>query len=87
VAPYLPEYAEALAQTRTYYETIGGQQPGDPAQAARAMIAVADHPSPPLRLPMGKIALQRIRTKLSQYDSELKAWEKTILETDFPEFR
>ncbi len=87
VAPYLPEYESALSQTRKYYETIGGQQPGDPAQAARAMIALADHPNPPLRLPMGKIALQRIRNKLSQYESEIDAWEKTILETDFPEFR
>ena len=87
VAPYLPEYSEALSQTRKYYETIGGQQPGDPAQAVRAMIALVDHPNPPLRLPMGKIALQRIRNKIAQYESEIKAWEKTILETDFPEFR
>jgi NAD(P)-dependent dehydrogenase (short-subunit alcohol dehydrogenase family) len=87
VAPYLPEYAEALSQTRKYYETIGGQQPGDPAQAVRAMIALVDHPNPPLRLPMGKIALQRIRNKIAQYESEIKTWEKTILETDFPEFR
>ncbi|MBU6153712.1 MAG: SDR family NAD(P)-dependent oxidoreductase [Bdellovibrionales bacterium] len=87
VAPYLPEYAEALSQTRKYYETIGGQQPGDPLQAVRAMIALVDHPNPPLRLPMGKIALQRIRNKIAQYESEISTWEKTILETDFPEFR
>ena len=87
VAPYLPEYAEALSQTRKYYETIGGQQPGDPVQAVRAMIALVEHPNPPLRLPMGKIALQRIRNKIAQYESEIKTWEKTILETDFPEFR
>ena len=87
VAPYLPEYAEALSQTRNYYETIGGQQPGDPLQAVRAMIALVDHPNPPLRLPMGKIALKRIRNKIAQYESEISTWEKTILETDFPEFR
>jgi hypothetical protein len=51
------------------------------------MIALVDHPNPPLRLPMGKIALQRIRNKIAQYESEIKTWEKTILETDFPEFR
>jgi len=87
VAPYMPEYAEALAVTRKYYETIGGQQPGDPVEAAKAMIAVANHPNPPLRLPMGKIALGRIRAKIAQYESEIAAWEKTILETDFPEHR
>jgi NAD(P)-dependent dehydrogenase (short-subunit alcohol dehydrogenase family) len=87
VAPYKPEYAEALAVTRKYYETIGGQQPGDPLAAVQAMIEVVNHPNPPLRLPMGKIALGRIRAKLSQYESEIQAWESTILETDFPEFR
>ncbi|NDG85858.1 MAG: SDR family NAD(P)-dependent oxidoreductase [Proteobacteria bacterium] len=87
VAPYKPEYAEALAVTRKYYETIGGQQPGNPVEAAKAMIAVANHPNPPLRLPMGKIALGRIRAKISQYESEIASWEKTILETDFPEHR
>ena len=87
VAPYHPEYAEALAVTRKYYETIGGQQPGDPLAAVNAMIEVANHPNPPLRLPMGKIALGRIRSKLSQYEAEIHAWEKTILHTDFPEFR
>lgn len=85
-APYLTEYAEALAVTRSYYETIGGRQPGNPIEATRAMIEIADHPEPPLRLPMGKIALGRIRTKIKQYENEIAAWEKTILETDYPEF-
>ncbi|NDF15231.1 SDR family NAD(P)-dependent oxidoreductase [bacterium] len=87
VAPYLPEYAEALAATRLYYETIGGRQPGDPIEAAKAIVKLVEHPNPPLRLPMGKIALARIRGKLEQYQKEMKDWESTILETDYPEFR
>lgn len=87
VAPYHPDYAEALAVTRNYYETIGGQQPGDPVRAVNAIIDIANHPNPPLRLPMGKIALGRIRTKIAQYQSEITAWEKVTLDTDFPEFR
>jgi short-subunit dehydrogenase len=87
VAPYHPAYSEALAVTRKYYETIGGQQPGDPVRAVHAMIDIANHPTPPLRLPMGKIALGRIRTKLAQYQSEMTTWEKVTLETDYPEFR
>jgi NADP-dependent 3-hydroxy acid dehydrogenase YdfG len=87
VAPYMPEYKEALATTRNYYETIGGQQPGDPVAAARAIIEVANHPHPPLRLPMGKIALGRIRAKIKTYEQEMATWEKVTLETDYPEFR
>lgn len=87
VAPYRPEYAEALAVTRKYYETIGGRQPGNPLEAAKAILKVVDHPNPPLRLPMGKIALARIRTKIAQYEKEMQDWEPTILGTDYPEFR
>jgi NAD(P)-dependent dehydrogenase (short-subunit alcohol dehydrogenase family) len=87
VAAYMPEYAEALAVTRHYYETIGGRQPGDPVEAARAILKVVDHPKPPLRLPMGKIALARIRSKIDQYQKEMQDWESTILETDYPEHR
>ena len=87
VAPYSPVYEQVLATTRKYYETIGGQQPGDPNAAVKVMIDLADHPNPPLRLPMGKIALNRIRKKLEQYISEMETWEKVTLETDYPEHR
>ena len=87
VAPYHPDYQQALATTREYYETIGGRQPGDPVLAAKAMIELADHPNPPLRLPMGKIALGRIHKKLNQYLDELNTWQKVSLETDYPEHR
>ena len=86
-APYHPDYNEALKTTRNYYETIGGQQPGDPEAAAKAMIELVDHPNPPLRLPMGKIALGRIHKKLDQYLTEIETWQKVTLETDFPEHR
>jgi NAD(P)-dependent dehydrogenase (short-subunit alcohol dehydrogenase family) len=82
-APYLPEYAEALASTRKYYETIGGQQPGDPEACARVMMELIDHPSPPLRLPMGKVAVARIKKKLEQYQTEISTWEAVAASTDY----
>ena len=87
VAPYHPAYDEVLASTRNYYETIAGNQPGDPDAAVKVMIELVDHPNPPLRLPMGKIALGRIHKKIDQYQDELKNWEKVILSTDYPEYR
>lgn len=86
-APYHPAYDESLAQIRHYYETIGGQQPGDPKLAVKVMIDLVEHPNPPLRLPMGKIALARIQKKLEQYLSEIETWKPVILDTDFPEYR
>jgi short-subunit dehydrogenase len=84
VAPYMPEYQEALAVSRKYYETIGGQQPGDPNEAAKAMIEITKLSNPPLRLVMGKIALGRIRAKLDQYLKEIATFEKVTLDTDYP---
>jgi short-subunit dehydrogenase len=83
VAPYRHEYAESLATTRKYYETIGGQQPGDPEACAKVMMALIDHPAPPLRMPMGKIAVARIRKKLEQYQLEINTWESVAYGTDF----
>ena len=48
VAPYHPAYAEALATTRKYYETIGGNQPGDPVALVKLMLELREHPAPPL---------------------------------------
>ena len=39
-----------------YLESISGKQPGDPAGAARAILAAVDAERPPLRLVLGKYA-------------------------------
>lgn len=83
VAPYRPDYAEALANTRKYYETIGGQQPGDPVACVREMIRLVDHPQPPLRLAMGKIAIARIQAKMESLLRDLAAWKSVGESTDF----
>ena len=87
VAPYHPDYSEALAVSRKYYETIGGNQPGDPVACAKLMMEIGRHPNPPLRLIMGKIALGRVEKKLEEYAKEREVWREQTLLTDFPEFR
>lgn len=77
-------YEVAMKNTRDYIEKINGNQPGDPLRAAQAMIALVNHPNPPLRIPFGKIALDRINAKIKNFSDDLKTWERTILETDFP---
>jgi NAD(P)-dependent dehydrogenase (short-subunit alcohol dehydrogenase family) len=59
-----------------------GKQLGDPAKAARAMLAVirADHP--PTHLLLGSDALQLVRTKLSTLANDLSAWEHVTVSTD-----
>jgi NAD(P)-dependent dehydrogenase (short-subunit alcohol dehydrogenase family) len=76
-----------------YTETAGGfrrivnegtfVQPGDPRKAARAVIEAITSENPPLRLPLGADALERIETKLSRVTADLATWRELSLSTDF----
>ena len=79
----MKEYDESLAATRKFYKTIGGNQPGDPEKAVKAMIDLVEHPHPPLRLVLGTIALQRARAKIEKFSQEMKDWEKITLSTEY----
>jgi NAD(P)-dependent dehydrogenase (short-subunit alcohol dehydrogenase family) len=84
---YHPAYDEALASTRHYYETMSGNQPGDPQSFADLVLELSMHPHPPLRIILGKIAQARVDKKLAQYEKERSEWNEKGLLTDFPEFR
>ncbi|MBC7540004.1 MAG: SDR family NAD(P)-dependent oxidoreductase [Bacteriovorax sp.] len=79
-----PAYESAMRSTREYIQKVDGNQPGDPVRASKAMIELVNQRNPPLRIPFGKIALERINLKMKTFSDDLKIWEKTILETDFP---
>lgn len=71
----MPEYAETVGATRTYVETGGGSQAGDPAKAARAILTVMSSAKPPLRLVLGGDAIDSIRQRLAGLQDELAEWE------------
>jgi len=77
-------YSGTAHQTIATVNGYSGQQPGDPARAATAMLAVVDAARPPLRLPLGESALNRIRGKLKALTEELDAWQELGLATSFP---
>ncbi len=79
----MKEYDGILDNTRKLYQTIGGNQPGDPDKAARIMIELVDHPTPPLRLVLGGIALKRARDKMERFSKEMMDWENTSTNVDF----
>jgi hypothetical protein len=54
VAPHvIDDYAEASGATRTRAGMLNGQQPGDPAKLAAAVVKLVDSDTPPVRLPLG----------------------------------
>ena len=81
----IPDYDATSGNTRRYFVDQVGKQRGDPLRAVHAMMAVVDSPNPPLRLLLGSVALQRLRTKLASLQQEIAAWESTTLGADFPE--
>lgn len=61
-----------------------GKETGDPARMAAAIIKVAESPTPPLHLILGKPGLEPVRAKLRTLLDEIDAWESVSLSADFP---
>ncbi|MBR8277637.1 oxidoreductase [Burkholderia cenocepacia] len=78
----IADYDALFDPIRRAREEKSGKQPGDPAKAARAMLAViaADHP--PAHLLLGSDALRLVRNKLAALDEEICAWEAVTVSTD-----
>ena len=70
----MPEYADTVGPTRAYVQGNDGLQPGDPAKAAHAILAVLDADKPPLRLVLGADAIETIERRLERVSDELAAW-------------
>jgi NADP-dependent 3-hydroxy acid dehydrogenase YdfG len=81
----IPDYDNTAGNMRKYFAENDGKQPGDPLRAVHAMMQVVESPNPPLRLLLGKSALQRLRTKLENWQKEITAWEQVTVGADFPE--
>lgn len=79
----MAEYAATVGPTRDYLASGDGTQPGDPAKAARAILAALAAPSPPLRLVLGNDAVDGVRGRLDELGAELSAWETISRDTDF----
>jgi NAD(P)-dependent dehydrogenase (short-subunit alcohol dehydrogenase family) len=80
----LPLYDDTPAHVvRTAMSSYGGHEPGDPRKAIAAILQMLESPSPPLRLVLGSEALSRVRSKLEAVNTDLTAWEKVSLTTDY----
>jgi NADP-dependent 3-hydroxy acid dehydrogenase YdfG len=81
----IADYDSTAGNMRKYFAENDGKQKGDPLRAVRAMMQVVESPNPPLRLLLGASALQRLRSKLANWEKEIAAWEQVTVSADFPE--
>jgi NAD(P)-dependent dehydrogenase (short-subunit alcohol dehydrogenase family) len=79
----LPAYETTVGSTRRMVESGDGEQPGNPAKAAAAILAALDADVTPLRLPLGGDAVDAIRGHLAQVNAEINTWEPVARATTF----
>ena len=78
-------YAGTAGARRAMVAGNSGKQPGDPARAAAAIMAIVDSPAPPLRLLLGRPGLELARAKLGAMADSIAQWEAITLDADFPQ--
>jgi NADP-dependent 3-hydroxy acid dehydrogenase YdfG len=81
----IADYDATAGNMRKYFAENDGKQHGDPVRAVHAMMQVVESPNPPLRLLLGRSALERLRGKLATWEREIAEWEKVTVGADFPD--
>ncbi len=79
----IEDYDGTVGRSRRLLADHAGTEAGDPVKAAQAIVAIADHPDPPLRLLLGEDALLYTEDKLAKQREEIEAWKKTTLGIGF----
>lgn len=84
VAPPLSAYNNtAVEQARNYRTQSHNKQNGDPQKAAQIIIQLAAQENPPLRMPLGNIAMDKIHVKLETLKEELIKFEEISRSADY----
>ena len=76
------DYDERRAERRASFEQRDGQQPGDPAKLAEAIVLLANEDKPPMRFIAGAVAVNAADAKLASMQAEIKARRALSLGTD-----
>ena len=84
-ATHIDAYAATAGERRKQTSARSGNQAGDPVRAAQAIIDAALSDTPPLRLLLGKMALDLARRKVDMLTKDFDAWESTTVGADFPD--
>jgi NAD(P)-dependent dehydrogenase (short-subunit alcohol dehydrogenase family) len=78
----IDDYADTAGKRRKEHDTVHGTQPGDPAKAAKAIIAAVESEEPPPFLLLGNDALSTYRRLAAARRDSIEAWEYLTTSTD-----
>lgn len=76
-------YRDPLAAVRADMAGADGAQEGDPARAAEIIVSLAHSDEVPLRLPLGREAVERISGAYRRGVDEVERWAETARSADF----
>lgn len=83
--PAIEDYAEGAGVNIHAIESRSGKQVGDPVKGAVAMYQLTTLDEPPVHLPLGGPAYNRVRSKTEWYNQEVDAFEYLGKPTDYNE--
>jgi NAD(P)-dependent dehydrogenase (short-subunit alcohol dehydrogenase family) len=81
--PPSADYQPTVGPVMGFLHQVAGHEPGDPAKAAQAIIAIVNEDNPPLRLLLGTDAVQLARQIDQAKLAETDRWEALSSSTDF----
>jgi NAD(P)-dependent dehydrogenase (short-subunit alcohol dehydrogenase family) len=74
--PSIADYAERNVAQREFWEGQNGQQSGDPAKLARALLTITEEEQPPVRFIAGADALAQAEEKLAERRQQIDAYRE-----------
>ena len=77
------DYESTVGQINRYRAETDGTQPGDPAKAAQAIVGIVALDNPPLRLLLGKHALELADKASRSRADEAARWADVTTSTDY----
>ncbi|WP_033290472.1 oxidoreductase [Amycolatopsis jejuensis] len=79
----IPAYEDVVGPNREFVTGLHGKQEGDPERAAEIVVDVAGLDRPPLRVPLGVDAFERITEALEAIDGNIRQWEAVARSSRF----
>jgi NAD(P)-dependent dehydrogenase (short-subunit alcohol dehydrogenase family) len=83
--PSIEEYAERNAARREFFEGMNGNQVGDPAKLARALLTITELEQPPQRFVAGADAIEAAEQKLAERQQQIDAYRELSSSLAFEE--
>jgi NAD(P)-dependent dehydrogenase (short-subunit alcohol dehydrogenase family) len=79
----ISDYEATVGKVRARARSLNHSQPGNPSKLADVLVAFADAPNPPVRLPLGSDTVAAIEAKHKADSLILSQWRAISQSTDF----